>query len=266
VVGAETFAFAGSIFFFNKIWYKDFPRTSFHFFNDNNEWLQMDKFGHTTTSYNIGQLGYSSLKWAGVEDKKAIWYGGSLGTIYLLTLEVFDGFSSKWGFSTGDFAADVLGSAIFMSQQFFWKEQRISLIWSYHPTKYPDLRPDLLGKDNTQSWVKDYNGQTYWLSSSISSFMNKDTKFPKWLNIAIGYGAEGMIGGTTNPSSHNGKILPYFTRYRQFYLAPNIDFTKINTHSPFLKKVFFFLSFLKFPTPTLEYSKETKLKLRAFYF
>ncbi|HVZ98292.1 MAG TPA: hypothetical protein VG847_15520, partial [Chitinophagaceae bacterium] len=28
------------------LWYKKFPHSRFHFFNDNNEWLNMDKIGH----------------------------------------------------------------------------------------------------------------------------------------------------------------------------------------------------------------------------
>ena len=53
------------------LWYKDYPQSGFHFFNDNDEWLQMDKAGHTTASYYLGLIGYSSLRWAGVNEKKA---------------------------------------------------------------------------------------------------------------------------------------------------------------------------------------------------
>jgi hypothetical protein len=266
IITTETMAFGGSLYLLNNLWYKDFPRSTFHFFNDNSEWLQMDKFGHIATSYNIGELGYKTLKWANVENRKAIWYGGCLGSAYLLTIEIFDGFSSKWGFSKGDFAADILGSAAFMSQQFLWNEQRIKLKWSYHQTKYADYRPDLLGKDITQTWLKDYNGQTYWLSGNFSAFMNQENKFPKWLNVAIGYGAEGMIGGSENPAVYNGITMPYFKRYRQFYFAPDIDFARIKTKSRFFKSVFFVLNYLKFPTPAIEYSKENNFKFRYIYF
>src|SRR6188472_3997050 len=43
---------AGSFFALNKAWYSGFPRSSFHFFNDNNEWNQMDKAGHMWTNYH----------------------------------------------------------------------------------------------------------------------------------------------------------------------------------------------------------------------
>lgn len=44
------------------LWYADYPQSSFHFINDNSEWLQMDKFGHTTASYYIGKTGYELLR------------------------------------------------------------------------------------------------------------------------------------------------------------------------------------------------------------
>jgi hypothetical protein len=266
VIGAEAATFAGSLYLLNDLWYKDYPRSSFHFFNDNKEWLQMDKLGHANTSSSIGSWGYYFLKWSGVEDKKAIWYGGGLGSVYLLTIEILDGLSSEWGFSAGDFAANTFGSAVFMSQQFAWNEQRIKFKWSYHQTIYPDYRPDLLGSDITQTWLKDYNGQTYWLSGNISSFLKKDSRFPKWLNIAVGYGAEGMIGGYENPATHDGVTMPVFTRYRQFYISPDIDFTRIPTRSKFLKAVFYSLNILKFPAPTIEYSKEKNLRFIPVYF
>src|SRR5690606_24524913 len=38
--------YTGTIIALNDAWYKDYPRTSFHTFDDSGEWLQMDKAGH----------------------------------------------------------------------------------------------------------------------------------------------------------------------------------------------------------------------------
>jgi len=266
VIAAEAIAFGGSLYLLNNLWYKDYPRSSFHFFNDNREWLQMDKLGHATTSYTIGELGYKTLRWCGVENKKAIWYGGALGSVYLLTIETLDGLSKEWGFSPGDFTANTFGTIAFMSQQFAWNEQRIKFKWSYHNTEFASVRPDLLGSNFQESMLKDYNGQTYWLSGNISDFLNKESRFPKWLNMAIGYGAEGMTGGYTNPTVHDGQLMPAYKRYRQFYISPDINFTKIPTKSKFLKVVFYALNFLKFPAPALEFNTLNKIKFHPFYF
>ena len=113
---------------------------------------------------------------------------------------------------------------------------------------------------------KDYNGSTLWLSANIHSFLNEESKFPKWLNIAFGYGAEGMTGGDQNYTEYDGRIIPPFIRRSQFYLALDIDLTKIPTNSKFLHLLFNTLSFIKIPLPTLEYNKVDGLRFHPIYF
>jgi hypothetical protein len=106
--------------------------------------------------------------------------------------------------------------------------------------------------------LKDYNAQTYWLSINVKSFF-KQTKLPAWFNVALGYGAGGMFAGSSNLVRDDyGNIIfnrSDIPRYRQFYIAPDIDFTKIKTHSKFLKGTFFVLNAFKFPTPALALSQ-----------
>jgi hypothetical protein len=113
-----------------------------------------------------------------------------------------------------------------------------------------------LGSNLQENLLKDYNGQTYWLSVNPAAFMNSAASFPKWLNIAIGYGAEGMIGGSVNPvlTDVDGNNI-YFDRYRQFYLSLDIDLTRIKTRSSFLKALFTTIGFIKIPAPALEFSR-----------
>lgn len=256
IAGAEATLYAGSLIALNELWYKDYPRSSFHFFNDNKEWLQLDKAGHLTTSYYIGRIGISFLKWGGLERKKAIWFGGILGSVYQSTIEIMDGYSAEWGFSIGDFTANTAGSALVIAQALAWDEQRIVLKYGFQSSPYAQYRPDLLGSNFAERLLKDYNGQTYWLSVNPSSFMSSSTRFPKWLNFAIGYGANGMIGGYSNPiiTDENGNAL-HFDRYRQFYLSLDVDLTRIKTKSVFLKTVFTAIGFLKIPAPALEFNK-----------
>lgn len=266
VVISESVLIAGSMTALYTLWYKNYPMNGFHFVNDNREWLQMDKMGHTLTSYYFGKIGYSALKWSGVKESKAIWYGGGVGSVYLLTIEILDGFSKEWGFSPGDFAANTLGSALFISQQLAWHEQRILLKYSAHTTDFAQYRPDLLGENLPQRILKDYNGCTIWLSGNVYSFLPKSSVFPKWLNIAFGYGAEGMTGGYVNPEVYNAKVLPRFDRYRQFYLSLDIDLTHIPTKSKTLALIFDLLGFIKIPLPTLEYNTKDGFKAHPLYF
>jgi hypothetical protein len=256
IAGTETMLYAGSIVALNELWYKNYPRSAFHFFDDNKEWLQMDKVGHFTTAYYIGRVGIGFFKWGGMERKKAIWYGGVLGSVYQSTIEIMDGYSTEWGFSLGDFAANTAGSVLVISQALVWDEQRIVLKYGFQNSPYAKYRPDLLGSSLQERLLKDYNGQTYWLSVNPSSFMSDCNRFPKWLNIAIGYGADGMLGGYSNPYiiDENGKVIN-FERYRQFYLSLDVDLTRIKTKSTILKTVFAAVGFIKIPAPALEFTK-----------
>lgn len=215
----------------------------------------MDKMGHFTTTYYISKLGYNTLRWSGLTEKQSVLYGGGIGIMYLTVVEILDGFSSEWGFSPGDMTANTLGAGLFVGEQLLWKEQRIQLKWSFHQTQYAQYRPDLLGKNLGEQWLKDYNGQTYWFSANIKSFLKKESKFPVWLNLAVGYGAEGMTGAAYNSLMYNGKIIPLYNRYRQFYLSGDIDFSRIKTRSKTLHLILNALSFIKIPFPTLEFSQ-----------
>lgn len=264
VIATGSVAYLGSMSALYFAWYKNHPQTSFHFYNDFSEWMQMDKGGHMVASYYIGMLGYESLRWAGVERKKAIWYGGSFGSVYLSAIEILDGFSSGWGFSLSDLTANTLGSAIFISQQLSWDEQRVLLKYSYHPTKFANYRPEVLGSNHLERMLKDYNGITYWLSANPGSFgLNR---FPAWLNIALGYSATGMTGGSENMYGyHNGKFIPYFSRDRQFLFSLDIDFSKIKTRTQSLGLVLKALGFIKIPFPALEFNTNKKFVFHPLY-
>lgn len=244
----------------NQLWYADYPKSKFHFINDNKDWMQMDKFGHFMSSYYIGKLGMSALDWAGASQKKQLLYGATLGFAFLTAVEVFDGYSEEWGASSGDIIANAGGTAFLVGQEFLWKEQRIAVKFSFHRTKYAPLRPNTLGSNYSEEILKDYNGQTYWLSANVWSF-HKKSKFPKWLNIAFGIGAEGM---THSRSKNQNAQLP--APYRQFYAGLDIDLTKIETKSKFLKGLFNTLNFIKIPGPTLEFTSNGKVKTHLFYY
>ena len=136
---------------------------------------------------------------------------------------------------------------------------------SFHGSPYAQYNPDKLGSTLPQRLLKDYNGQTYWVSANISSLGLQHTRFPKWLNIATGYGAEGMTGAKSNPSEINGVLAPYSERYRQFYIAPDIDLSRIPVKSKTLKLILNTIGFIKIPLPTLEFNKNG-VKFHPLYF
>ena len=235
----------------NQLWYADYDRSNFHTIDDNNEWLQMDKMGHVFTSYQLGKHGAQLLNWSGVSERDQLLYGATLGFTFLSAVEVLDGYSEEWGFSWGDVLANASGTGLYVGQELLWNEQRIALKFSFHQTKYASQRPDKLGEDFLEQVLKDYNGQTYWLSANLHSFF-KENNIPKWLNIAVGYGAEGMLSGTKDVDN---QLLTNFDRRRQFYLSLDVNLTNIKTNSKLLRSVFDIFNMIKIPLPTLEFDK-----------
>jgi hypothetical protein len=245
-------------------WYSGYDRSAFHFFNDNAEWELMDKFGHAWDAYNIARPLMKVYHWAGYDNRKATIISSSIAFLFQTTVEVFDGFSSEWGFSTGDVICNAIGTGTFVSQQLYWGEQRITLKYSFHQTKFSKYRPDVLGKSLPENILKDYNGLTYWVSVNPYSFLKNN--FPKWLSLGIGFGAEGMTGGTQNPSEVDGILLPFFERYRQYYLSVDIDLARIKTKSEFLNSCFKLINIIHLPAPALEFRQGKSPAFHAFYF
>lgn len=248
-------------------WYADYPHSSFHFFNDNQEWLQMDKCGHAYTAYIAGEYGTTLMKWAGYPKKKAYIYGNIIGFGFQSSIEIFDGFSEEWGASSGDIIANSLGTALNLGQYLLWDEQRMKLKFSFQQTNFAPLRPNTLGNSLATSLLKDYNGQTYWLSIAPAYFLKKESQFPPWLAFAFGYGANGIIGGNSNKFYIDNGLYDYshIQRSRTFYFSPDIDLEKIPTKKKWLKTSLKILNIIKIPMPTLALENQ-KMKTYWLYF
>ena len=254
-------------------WYKDYPQSGFHTFNDSREWLQQDKVGHLFSSYITSRASMELWRWSGIERKKRIWYGGLSGAAYHTIIETLDGFSEQWGWSWSDFATNILGSGALIAQELAWNDQRIKLKFSFHKKVYgdPELNrrsDELFGQNFANRMLKDYNGDTFWASINLKPFF-KDSNLPEWLSLSIGHGAEGLFGGEENIGKDvNGNIVfdrRDVTRYRQWFIAPDIDLSKIKTNKKGVRLVLNLLSALKFPTPSLEFSNG-KIKAHAIHF
>lgn len=273
VAGANVVGYSTTMVGLYSAWYKNYPQTGFHTFNDFAEWKQVDKVGHFYSAYIESRASMELWRWTGIDRKKRIWIGGMSGAFYQTVIETLDGFSAGWGWSWGDFGANILGSGTLVAQELAWNDQRIKFKFSFHRKKYNDealnaRSNSLFGKTTAERLIKDYNGQTYWASINLASFFPK-SKLPAWLSLSVGYGAEGLFGARENlGKDDNGNVIfnrPDITRYRQWYIAPDIDLSKIKTKSKALNFLFTTLSAFKFPAPAIMFSKKG-LKGYFLYF
>jgi hypothetical protein len=177
-------------------------------------------------------------------------------------IEVMDGFSRDWGYSHSDMLANLSGAALFAAQQYGWGAQRINLKMSARYTPFAAQNISLLGNNFASRLLKDYNGQTYWLSFNVASFLPASTNIPDWAQVSLGYGATGMI----HAKEKEGSLLSndQSNRYRRFFLAPDVDWSRF--HSSDLPAAGLYITrFIKTPAPAIEFNQQQKIKFNWIY-
>lgn len=258
IFAAQSVLYLGTIYGLSKSWYKN-PLTKFTVKDDTGEWLQMDKMGHVYTSYQIARHTAELYRKTGISKRQMLVYGAISGIIFQTPIEILDGFSPDYGFSPGDMIANISGSVIYLGQIALWDEVRIQPKFSFHYTSLSKVRPELLGSNRSESWLKDYNGQTYWFSGSPGTFY-RNSGWPAWLCLSVGYGIQDMVSAEKGKSIEMG-----YRPYRQYYLSLDIDLTKIKTKSKLLRTIGFFANSIKIPAPALQISKKG-IDFKPFYF
>jgi uncharacterized protein YfiM (DUF2279 family) len=249
-------AYTGSMIALSSVWYSQYDKQSFHFFNDAHEWKQMDKMGHLYSAFQLSSISSRTLQWTGVSKKKSDLAGTLTSFAIMSSIEVLDGFSSGYGASASDLAANAAGAGFYLGQQLIWNEIRIYPKFSFHRTSFAQQRPEALGSGLLEEIIKDYNGQTHWLSAD----MNKFLKFPKWLNLAVGYGAQNMLYAN-DASNINQNLMPY----RQYFIGIDFDLTAIKSRSKLVNTLIYVANMVRLPAPALEISNG-KVKGHLFYF
>ena len=66
--------------------------------------LNVDKVGHFMGGMVAADIFSSSMKWAGMDEKKSLWYAAAFGSGLQLAIEMKDAYAPYWGFSKWDLA------------------------------------------------------------------------------------------------------------------------------------------------------------------
>lgn len=110
----------------------------------------------------------------------------------------------------------------------------------------------MLGDSKLNYWLKDYNGQTFWLTSSLGVWGVTKKKWAKPISIAFGYSADNMLNELDNSKIPNNLQL---NRYKQYYIGLDIDWSQIEVKRKSVKVLFYLLDKVKIPFPSIEISK-----------
>ena len=236
----------GSLIGLNRLWYSKETQEAFHLFDDSKNWMQMDKFGHATTSYGLTKYMTKVYKWSGMSQRKSTILSASITLGYMSAIEIMDGFSSNWGFSISDMGANLIGTGLFLFQETYFSKQIIQPKFSFHTTPYSDLRPEILGSNFMESLLKDYNGQTYWISFSPGHLGL--SAWPKWMMLSIGHSIDSRLKGSS-------AVYMGYESSREYLFSLDLDLSEIPIKSKILKSVFELFNCIKIPFPALIFSK-----------
>lgn len=232
-----------------EVWYRE-ETTVFHaldFVEDMNKWQYMDKFGHFTDAYFVSDLSSKAYRWSGISGSSSVWFGALTGWLWLLQIEISDGFMAEWGFSWGDMLANTLGSGFFVLQQFNYEA-----LGGIHP-KFSWHKSDAWKEGryyrDPGGLIEDYEGMTFWLAVNFHHYFPDSWKkdYPEWLaplGLAVGYGAKGIAGN------------PWGGR-KEIFIGLDIDLRKIplGDDSGFLRFLKSEFNFIRLPLPTVRFSE-----------
>lgn len=243
-----------SYWYVQNSWWSE-QQTSFHFDDgaDLTYALNVDKVGHFIGGLQSADIFTSSMKWAGMKEKEAIFYGAGFGSVLQLFIEIKDAYSPYWGFSKWDLTMGSLGSIWPLAQYYSDAFKAINFKFSYfkHSNIYWDLDIKRGKEINRYAWQDDYPNQTYWMTVDIKQF-TKNSIWPEWLNLSFGFG----LDDTQYLNENNKKV----GGNNEWYIALDYDVPKLlkKWNSPMAKTIKHWLNYFHFPAPTLIISPKIK--------
>ena len=262
-IGTEAAALAG----LSVLWYSDYERSNFHFYDDASNWMGMDKWGHAYSSYQLTRLLNEVFSVPAVASRRPLLKSALFSASFLTSIEILDGFSSGWGFSWADMGANSVGLMLGAGQELLWKEQRMMMKFSYRPSIYAELRPETLGETAAERLFKDYNAQQYWITYTGTHSRTSGKKSPWWqvLRPSLGWGAGGLLAGAPDHPIYgvDGSPQPH----RRLLLSLDVDWRRIHARRPWVNGVLRVLESIKFPAPAIVYLPSSgTIQLAPIYF
>ena len=263
-------ALTGSYLYIENSWWAD-KQIPFHFDDgaDLKYALNVDKAGHFMGGIEAADFFSSSMQWAGMNEKQALWYGAAFGSGLQLAIEMKDAYAPFWGFSKWDLALGSTGAFWPVAQYYNDDLKAVNFKFSYYKRSniYWELDRQRGKETNKYAWQDDYPNQTYWITFDVNHFA-ETCCWPDWLNVSIGFGLDDtqyLPGWNEETQSLDISIPNAGTKtggQNEWYIALDYDIPKMlkKWNSPTGKKVKHWLNYVHFPAPTIRISPKL-----AFY-
>lgn len=222
-------AVGGLYLFADEAYYED-NVVDFHWARNrdgNLDWFDnrhrgIDKFGHIYSTSLFSEHFYFQARWSGFNKCQASWLAFSSSLFILTAMEVWDGHFESWGFSVGDFTANVIGASwpVLQQNSDWLKHFDYKMSYNFFASKRDD------------PGVHDYEHMTFWLTAHPPGNL-----LPKWarlFNLAIGFGLE-----------------KYRTQNQEFYIALDYNLKQLNPKNEWLKQLVRILDRFHLPAPAI---------------
>ncbi len=222
-----------SIYNTGKPIYYNQSRSDFHFTKNKKGELEfydtnvrgLDKFSHIFSSSLFSQNIYFMSRWSGLDKSFSSYSAFILASSIMGAMEVHDAYYDRWGFSIGDFIANIAGAAFSVGQYNIPFLRNFDYKFSY----------DFTRKKSEDAVIESYANMTFWLTANPTGLLKmKDSWFPNWLNIATGI-------SVTHSLPHKTEIL----------IGLDFNLKRIRTKSVFLNHLIHFADKYKFPAPAI---------------
>ncbi|MBN1637681.1 MAG: DUF2279 domain-containing protein [Ignavibacteriales bacterium] len=232
--------------YYANAWWEE-QDNKFRVINDWEYALSIDKLGHFYGATLIGHLFSAGFEAANFPMEASTIYGALASLAFQLYVEIQDGFGPQWGFSPGDAAADILGSAYLVGQYYIPYLKHFQPRFSYLPSEEfkSGEKPDM-------NIVNDYQGQKLWLGLRMKELLPEALAeyWPSFLMLSLGYGVKDLdgIGGGIS----------------EWYIALDFDAETLPLQGKFWQFIKNTLNYFHFPMPGIRISPDFKFFVFTF--
>lgn len=239
-------------------------KSSFHFAEDGEYALYVDKIGHFYGTFLSSYVLSQSLIECGFDYNWSNIIGTALGFGYTAYVEILDGFAKDWGFSPSDFYADISGTIFYLGYSFLPFFQNFTPKFMYFPPRWFNS----FSRKPSTMFIDDYSAHTFWISINLQNLLPKSIGkyLPNWLEISIGYAVRNLCNPLDSSLKCNPEVSepvrPYVWGNRKLIIALDYDLVKLlpdgGNFWNWLKQS---LNYFKLPSPAIEIGKPVRFYL-----
>ena len=237
---------------FAKGWW-DESDGDFHFSNDFDYAMNLDKGGHAYSGQLMGEFFYDGYVWSGFSHHAARGLAGLSAFLTHVAIDVKDGYAPEWGFSVVDVLSGTAGG--------FWPWMQD--LWS--PLAALEFKASYWLNSNTywerggsssNVFTDDYVNWTFWASWRVERALPKGAArfWPDWLCLAFGF------------SIDDSAVLSRADGEREFYVALDWDLEEIfKPESRALRRMVSYANTIKLPSPAVRLYPSHRRELLLVY-